>query len=161
MMADVKVLSMYLLSSSLSLSLSLSLSCLLPLPIEHQQVWEYQRFRPGLSTALSAVNMLPHQHIAMVFCLFIVWRRWLLVAVVGTPEALRLSAHLSDTLRADPLNPWSASWANSFRNNTFKNRHVTSSDFLWKALFKCPPVTDGLIICKNVLLTLWGQPCFT
>ena len=34
-------------------------------------------------------------------------------------------------------------------------------NFLWKTLFKCPQVTDGLIICKYVLLTLWGQLCFT
>lgn len=47
-----------------------------------------------------------------------------------------------------------------FQNWDFQKEAHNFPNFLWKTLFKCPQVTDGLIICKNVLLTLWGQLCF-
>jgi hypothetical protein len=48
----------------------LSRDCLFQ--IEYQQVWEYQHSRLSQSTVLSIVNMLLHQHMEIVFYLFIV-----------------------------------------------------------------------------------------
>lgn len=92
--------------------------------------------------------------------LVIIVMQWLIMVVEGDHEFLKILVYLLHTLRGPTSEINECLTSVSFQNWNLQKEVHSSPNFLRETWFKCPQVTDGLIICTNVLLTLWGQLCF-